>query len=438
MTTIPLASSKLKNYKFAENSFLPRTVTVILRSEKHYSYKCMVKPGDIVEEGEVIACPEDESSKLAFIHSPIPGKVIDILSSYCADGTIEKAVKIEFSGKFTYFAKKLNENDLSSISAQQIQNILIEKGIINTFDIVHPVSFGKEISNLRNKEKKVLVVRLFDDDTTMLNDSLYTKFFLSEIVKGAKAVAKAIETENILFVATEKHGIKAKITEFNIPTAFCMEIDSSKYPAGNEKAICSLFEKYKKKPDFINSISIHDLFVDSGTLYEVYKSVYLGIPSISRYVHFSGNCIPMSCFLNVKNGTTLEEIVGQLGHFVKRPSQIIINGQIRGNSITSLNTPLSKAVKSVYFLSSRKFTDNYMYHCINCGNCRLACPNNIAPDLVYNFTVHRLLVSDNVQKSAILCTQCNMCNSVCPARLPLSQAIAVLKSKIKGTQTDEE
>ena len=80
-------------------------------------------------------------------------------------------------------------------------------------------------------------------------------------------------------------------------------------PAGNSKSICRLYSKCKHKPEAIKAISIKDVFVDSGTMHEVYKSVYLGIPSVSHYVHFSGNCIPVSCFLNIVNGTSLEEIV---------------------------------------------------------------------------------------------------------------------------------
>ncbi|MCR4953162.1 MAG: 4Fe-4S dicluster domain-containing protein [Treponema sp.] len=438
MTSIPASATKLKNYKFSENSFLPKTVTVMLRAEKTLTYKCLVRPGDVVEEGEVIAKPSDENSTKALIHSPLPGKVIDILPVRCADGTIESAVKIQFGGKFNYSGKKLEENKLEFMTPNQIQKNLTDNGILNLFDIVYPVSLGSQIEPLKSKKERNLVVRLFDDDTTMLCDSLYSKFFLPEIVKGAWALAKAIETENVIFVADSRHGLKQKIEPLLNEKSFFFEVNSSKYPVGNSKAICRLYSKCKRKPQNIKSISIDDLFVDSGTLHQVYKSVYFGIPSLSRYIHFSGNCIPVSCFLNIRNGTTLKEIVGQLGNFVKNPSLIIVNGQIRGNTATSLDVPLFKNVKSVYFLSSKSITDNEMYQCINCGNCRVACPQHIAPDLVYNFSIKRLDVSEFVQKSAALCTQCNVCNSVCPARLPLSQAIVVLKKKIIGNMTNEE
>lgn len=437
MTSIPASAAKLKNYKFSENSFLPKNVTVMLRSEKNVTYQCLVRPGDLVEEGEVIARPADENPAKALIHSPLPGKVIDILPVLCSDGTIESAVKIQFGGKFNFHGKKLSENKLEFITYSQIKRNLAENGIINTFDVVHPVSLGSQFEQTE-KKGRTLVVRLFDDDTTMLCDSLYSKFFLPEIIKGAQAVAKAMETENILFVADSKHGLKQKIEDLKNENFFCFEVNSSRYPAGNSKAICRLYSRFKHKPQKIQAISKDDLFVDSGTLHEVYKSVYLGMPSLSRYVHFSGNCIPVSCFLNVKVGTSLKDVVNQLGKFVKKPSIIIVNGQIRGNTVTNLDIPFTKNVKSVYFLSSRNITDNEMYQCINCGNCRVACPQRISPDLVYNFTIKRLQVSDTVMKSAALCTQCNMCNSVCPARLPLSQAIAVLKSKIKGKDSDEE
>lgn len=437
MTTVPVASSKLKNYKFSENSFLPRTVTVILRSEKKSSYKCLVRPGDFVEEGEVIARPSVEASLKACIHSPVPGKVLDILPTYCADGSIETGVKIQFGGKFNYLGKIIKEQDLGFISQSQIIKNLTENGIINTFDIVNPVSLGEQISNIE-KKNPVIVVRLFDDDTTMLCDSLYTKFFFQEIVKGARALAKAIDASGILFAVNSKHGLKQKLEAYKDDSISFFEVSASKYPAGNSKSICRLYSKCKHKPEAIKAISIKDVFVDSGTMHEVYKSVYLGIPSVSHYVHFSGNCIPVSCFLNIVNGTSLEEIVGQLSHFVKTPARIIINGQLRGNTVTALDVPVSKNVKSVYFFSSEKIMDNYIYQCVNCGNCRLYCPQQIAPDLLYNYSIGRIVISENVRKSAGLCTQCNLCNSVCPSRLPLSQAIAVIKTNSKGSNDNEK
>ena len=64
-------------------------------------------------------------------------------------------------------------------------------------------------------------------------------------------------------------------------------------------------------------------------------------------VLFTGNCIPASCFLNVRIGFTLREIVNQLGGFIKNPGTIIINGKLCGHANNNLDIPITKYVKSI-------------------------------------------------------------------------------------------
>mgnify|MGYP003301491270 CR=1 FL=1 len=122
------------------------------------------------------------------------------------------------------------------------------------------------------------------------------------------------------------------------------------------------------------SVTRNDLFIDSYTLYDVYNCIIYDKPVISRYIHFSGNCLKASCFLNVRYGITIREMISQLGGFVKIPATVIINGRIVGNAVNSLDVPITKYVKSIAFLSKDKATDKQIYSCINCGSCAGQCP----------------------------------------------------------------
>ena len=123
-----------------------------------------------------------------------------------------------------------------------------------------------------------------------------------------------------------------------------------------------------KKSDSVK-LNKNDFFIDSSTLFEVYKSVLEGIPCVTKNVHFSGNSLTASCFLNVRIGQTLGDIVKQIGGFAKQPAKIIINGETYGNTVSSLDVPITKYVKSVAFISAEKKLDTISYSCINCGCC---------------------------------------------------------------------
>ena len=108
-------SSILKNYKTSQNSFISKEFLVPLEQENQINYKNIVQKDDIVKEGQVIAVSTNSSKSrkfsedLTFIHSPVPGKVLDIIPVYTSSGKQKFAVKIKFGGEFSYLGKKNKE-----------------------------------------------------------------------------------------------------------------------------------------------------------------------------------------------------------------------------------------------------------------------------------------------------------------------------------------
>ena len=445
MTTSQVVSTELKKYKSSENAFLPKIVTILLSQEKGNVCNPLVKVGDLVNEGDVIAVSETDTS-VAKIHSPIPGKVVDIVMTLGPNGCYEKSIRIRFSGSFSYTGKKLLEKRWHACSEKTLIDRIIEKGICNTFVTNKPVSLGGEILKLNEKADRNLVVRLFDDDKLRIADSLLSKFFYEKIVKGAEITAKAVSAKNIIFVVDSKSDLlkeqsnevnkDSNDTEKSINQKNISVIKTSivKYPSGNKRQI--ILSVNKKKNANVK-IAKDDLFVDSYAMLDVYNGIVLDMPVISRYVHFSGNCIPASCFLQVKIGYTIRDLIEQVGGFVNQPSMVLINGQICGNAINRLDIPVTKYVKSIEFISKAKKTDTHIYSCIDCGNCRSICKVGISPDLLYKYTTNKMEITEKQIESSKMCSDCGLCNTVCPSRLPLCQTIAVLNNRIAGVENEK-
>lgn len=428
MTSLQVSSSVLKGYKFTENAFLPNTVTIPLSQEKNCVCRCLVKPGDYVSEGDIIARPAAIEGYKAVIHSPIPGRVVDIISTTCPNGNLENAVRIKLSGSFSYLGKLNPKNDWLLYNQNMLVSKISEYGIINTFLTYEPLSLGDQVKSQLKRSKKYLVVRLFDEDPRRISDSLYSKFFFEEIITGTKITAAAMEADHIVF-AVDNSISKERIAKLGeIENSTILFINSSKYPNGFKRELKNSFNKtFKKTSEVV--ISDEDLFVDSCTMFEVYKGIVDGEPSISKYIHVSGRCLNASGFLNIKLGFRIRDIVAQLGGFDHAPSLVVINGCVCGYTVSSLDIPITKYVKSIEFVSDFYKTDYHIYACSSCGSCRAACPVKISPDKIYDFMTNGTEVSENYKKSAVLCTECGLCNTVCPARLPLCQTITVLKEK---------
>ena len=433
-------SSILKNYKTSQNSFISKEFLVPLEQENQINYKNIVQKDDIVKEGQVIAVSTNSSKSrkfsedLTFIHSPVPGKVLDIIPVYTSSGKQKFAVKIKFGGEFSYLGKKNTEKSIEDLSSSQIINELIEKGVINTYNLRKIENPGLQI---KNNSYKNLVIRLFDEDSFRYTDSLVAKIYTNEIVKGAQILAKAMNCYGILFVIDQKFENKEKLENFNISNLRILQVKTKKSPCGTQKQIEQAFRKSGIKKTSNLDITKNDFFTDSSTLYEVYKAVICSTPSVSHLVHFSGNCLYSSCLLDVKIGTTLKDIVNQIGGFAKEPSVIVINGLIYGNSVESLNVPITKSVKSVEFISKTKITDNQIYSCVNCGNCRYICPSKISPDVLYSYAVNFKEIPEVLKNTVLSCEECGICNTVCPARLPLTKTISYLKDTVCEEKSDK-
>ena len=429
----PIVSQIIKDYSCSQKAFLPKEIIIPLEQEYELKYETIVNSGDTVKEGSVIAFCKTEQGGTVNIHASLPGTVVETGLYPAPNGKTESAVKIKFGGSFSYLGKKKADKNPSP-DFNIITRNLMENGILNTFRTAFPENLGQQIkSHFSNKkDKKNLVVRMFDEDPYRITDSLMSKLFFDEIVKGARVIAKIINAPGIVFAIDQKFFDTSIFDKPEYEDIKALEMNIRRYPCGTPREIVSAFDRgpLKKNCDF--ALSKKDLFVDSSTMYEVYKSEILSTPSIDKFVHFSGDCLNASCLLEVKLGTKLKDIVSQIGGFSKEPSLVVINGLLCGNSIHDLDTPITKYVKSVEFISKNRRTDEQIHTCVNCGNCRFACPAKLSPDILYNYSVNQKLLSKAFTVSSLACIECGLCNTVCPARLPLCQIITLLKNNITG------
>ncbi|BDC93456.1 4Fe-4S dicluster domain-containing protein [Treponema bryantii] len=428
----PVVSSIIKNYNTSQKAFLPKVVTIPLSQESESCYTSIVKPGDTVKEGDVIAQTEISKGWTSSLHSSVPGKVLSTQACFSPNGRQEFAINIKFGGAFSYLGKTHQEMKPEDYSQSDISKKLIKNGVVNTFKTEVPENLGVQIEKINEKkEQHNLVVRLFDEDPYRITDSLISKFYFDEIVKGARIVAKAINAKGIVFAIDHKSDSKDWAKNPDYKDIYQLEMKIQRYPCGTPREIVSAFVRGPLNRLCNFTLTKADLFTDSSTMYEVYKAAALSIPCVDRLVHFSGNCLNASCMLDVKLGTKLRDLIPQIGGFIKEPAHIIINGMLCGTSVKSLDIPITKYVKSVEFLSKKKNSDEQIYSCINCGNCRFACPVKLSPDILYNHTINFKLLKETYAASSLACIECGLCNTVCPARLPLCQTIKVLKNKIK-------
>ncbi len=69
--------------------------------------------------------------------------------------------------------------------------------------------------------------------------------------------------------------------------------------------------------------------------------------------------------------------------------------------------------------------------CINCGDCAVACPKDLQPQLLYRF---RKDTTKAVQFNLADCIECGRCDRVCPSELPLTNSFKATKNLVRSEQ----
>ena len=422
--------------KYSARSYLPQQAIVPFMQEEGCRCRALVKVGDTVSEGQIIASPLSiiQNGYSANIHAPLPGIVQEIRSVSLPDGKCADAAVIAVKGSFSFLGKKNFPAEWSLFSPESLQNMIAEKGIVNTFS--KPNSLASEISRIKSA-KKFVVLRLFDDDPSRQTDSFVASHYPAQVAEGTAIIATALRSEGIILVTSKKAGsvITTEIASrfFERFPHLCVSADTAKYPCGFKQDLVRLIKKSQKGTDSVfENISHKELFIDPETAFAVYEAVVCGIPMTSCFVHVTGDCLGVSGVLRVSIGTTMGFLASQCGRFLHKVSKIVVNGLYVGTIAPGFDVPITKMVKSVTFLPVFELVDPHYASCVRCGGCRRVCPENLYPDLLYSrLNGMDKQIKKEILETSLLCSSCALCNSVCPSRLPLSQSIALLKKELK-------
>lgn len=415
-------------------AFLPRKVLIPLKQESTVLCAPLVKAGDKVQEGQVIA--EDAAgSESAKIHSSIPGLVLGIKNCAEPDGRNGCAVEIQLKGQFTHVGKSLKEHDWLSWGASSISNRIGALGVVNTFSMRNGRSLAADIKDAMESQSKKVFVRLFDEDPSCQTDMVLTNSHFEKIQKGIEIIKKVLGPEEFVFAVPKGDGLHGKLTALKSETEdentkiTVIPFDTRTYPIGTKETVAVRYKKITKSQVHEREIARNSLFVDATTLAVLSDAMVYNIPVERVFVHVSGDCLRSSAVLKACVGASFGSLAEQLGLDTKKIGKIIVNGLLNGFSVPSLDTPITKWVKSVAFIGKTDLADYSSGFCMGCGKCSDACPAKIYPNVLYGYLIKSIKVPQDFIRASLLCIECGVCNSACPTKLPLAEIVKILKDR---------
>ena len=388
-----------------------------------------VKVGDYVHRYEKIG--EVSGKVSSMVHSPVSGKVTEIIEKPAANGKKVKTVVIKNDFKYKEIeTEKRRIEEVGTFRRDEILEIIKEAGIVGEGGAQFPTHVKYDIGY---KKIDTFIVNGAECEPYLTADYTIMSNYVEELLGGIKIAEKLLRPREVVIGIEEENIDIAEHIEviikqsrlFNIKVQVLPTAD----PQGSElQLIRSVTGKEIKKGEIPGN---HGVIVSNvGTVKSMYDAFTEGKPLVERVVTVSGEKVKTKGNYLLKVGTPLSHIIEQLNP--EDNAKIVFGGPMMGEEVTETSTPVVKGTSGILFLS-KDIDSVKRENCISCGYCVDVCPMGLMPMKFaesYRKEQYEKLVTvyhlDN-------CIECGACEYVCPSRVPLIKSIKEGKEKLRET-----
>ena len=244
-----------------------------------------------------------------------------------------------------------------------------------------------------------------------------------ELIAGLKAVLKLFGSAKGVFCIEDNKPEAIRILtqalaqEESIYVAPCR----TKYPEGAErsliKAITSRDVNSRMLPADAGCIVIN-----VSTVFAIFEAVFLGQPLYRRFLTISGDAVVNPENFLVPTGVSFGEIAEKAGGFLQTPEKLIAGGPMMGfaqSDFTGVVTKTSSALTAFRYDLVSRYVETA---CINCGRCVDACPARLVPSHLADM-VQKKQLEKFEENYGLECVNCGSCSWSCPAGRPLAALV---------------
>lgn len=402
------------------NAAAPARVTIAMAQHAGAPAACCVKPGQVVNMGQVIG--EAQGFISAPVHASVSGKVVSVTTCMVASGRSVPAVVIEndFEDRWDESVKPCENVD--ALTAEEIVKIAADRGIVGLGGAAFPTTVKLNTTKLE-KKPDTLCVNGGECEPYLTSDHRLMVECAEQIIDGIRLAMKAsgctcakvgIEDNKPDAVAALKAVATEGIEVYALP---------AKYPQGFEKSLIYALTG-RRVPNGALPSAVQCVVLNVGTCAALSVAVREGKPIVDRVVTMAGR-VANPCNLRVRIGTPLMDMVDEIGGLTDGVRKLIIGGAMMGPAVPSLNLPVTKNFGGFLALGEEAVSPEETA-CIRCGRCIRSCPMGLMPAKI-DALVRRSDYDGAIAAGAMNCMECGSCTYACPAKRELTQACRVAK-----------
>jgi electron transport complex protein RnfC len=407
-----------------KNAPIPSVSIIPMHQHMGKPAQCTVEIGDELKEGMLIGKADGFFS--SNVHSPVPGKVAEIIDIYLHNGVKSRAVVAELEGEFDRSGKARERKDWQGLSQKEVLDKIQEMGIVGMGGATFPAHVKYFIRE--GLKARYFVVNGVECEPYLTGDHRLMLEKTKEILEGIRVVEKVLEPEQVLIgieankpdaAQTMQAAIEAEKLDYQV------QMLKVRYPQGDEKQLLyALIER--EVPSGGLPIDIGAVVTNIGTIFSIYEAIVLDKPVIERCVTVTGSPIKEPGNLKVRIGTKIRDLIEECGGFTEMPAKIVAGGPMMGFTLADLDIPVTKGTSGIIAFSKREMPAVRQTNCIRCGQCVLACPFGLNPTLTYKLIDHGEY-EEALKQNLLDCKECGCCSYVCPSGIPLVQGFKLGK-----------
>ena len=422
----PAYDKDLANRLAIEAMPLPGRLIVPFAQNLGAAPKPVVKKGDTVKKGQVIAEPQGFVS--VPLHAPTSGTVqaIDVFPHPV--GADMPAAVIVPDGKDEWAGGLDVERGAEGLDAEKIKSIIRDAGLVGMGGASFPTHV--KLSPPKDKPVDVLIINGAECEPYLASDHRLMLEKTPQILEGASYLAQALGVKNVI-VAIEKNkpdAIEAMRREAGAWGYTVARLDVV-YPQGAERQLIYVLTG-RVVPAGGLPMDVGVLVQNVGTAYALWDAVRRSRPLVERVVCVTGRGVIEPKNVLARIGTTFGDLIEFCGGRKQDAGKVIGGGPMMGVAQYSLDAPVTKGTSGIVVLKQGEVAQFVGDACIRCGRCVRACPMRLNPSVLSIFA-ERLRFEDAGEHHVLDCIECGCCAYLCPSRRPMVHHFRRAKAEVR-------
>ncbi len=412
---------------------VPTEVRIMLSQSIGVPAKPIVKPGDTVTSGQMIA--EAAGFVSAPVHSPVKGVVKKIEPTRTPQGIWQDSIviSVEALDNDSLSLKPRTDDEVRRLSSEEIVSIIGESGIVGLGGATFPTRVKLTIP--KGKIATTVLINGAECEPYLTCDDALMREEANKIVKGAQLIMRATGAREC-FIGIEDNkpeAIAAMTKAVNSVASMGVVTLKKKYPQGSEKQLIYAITG-KIVPAGGLPIETGCIVDNVATAYAIYDAIYNRKPLTDRVVTVTGPSLSNPGNFLVKNGTPIDDIIKFAGGLPEDTGKVIAGGPMMGRAISCLEATATKGLSGIVVLPELESVRKPSQPCIRCSKCIYVCPMGLEPYLFMLQADVRMWES-MAEHGVMNCLECGCCSYACPANRPILDMIKLGKQELRKSKS---